>query len=136
MTLKATMINKDENVMINKNTLQTKLIDFGSACPISTSATSLFYGTSKFSCPEALDAQPYFMLDQEIWALGSLLFVLLFKMDPFANDDEIKTLDITTRTRFKKSSCSALICKMLAKTPADRPALEQVKDEVDKLLTK
>ncbi|KAJ3014468.1 hypothetical protein HKX48_005127 [Thoreauomyces humboldtii] len=86
---------KDENIMINKYTRQTKLIDFGSATRlVPGSSTSVFYGTRKFASPEAVAGVAYRPEAQEVWALGTLLFVLLFKIDPFKNDDEIADLEV------------------------------------------
>ncbi|TPX66473.1 hypothetical protein SpCBS45565_g04433 [Spizellomyces sp. 'palustris'] len=89
---------KDENIMINTRTRQTKLIDFGSATPLRPGETTdLFYGTKKFSSPEAVQGLSYYPEAQEVWALGTLLYVLLFKMDPFKDDDEIVDLEIVDR---------------------------------------
>ncbi|TPX59951.1 hypothetical protein PhCBS80983_g02100 [Powellomyces hirtus] len=89
---------KDENIMINKHTRQIKLIDFGSTTQlIPGGQTDVFYGTRKFASPEAVQGQLYHPESQEVWALGTLLFVLLFKVDPFKNDHEILDLDIQER---------------------------------------
>lgn len=87
--------------MINTRTRQIKLIDFGSATPIAPGKTcDVFYGTKKFASPEAVQGLAYFPEAQEVWALGTLLFVLLFKMDPFKNDDEILDVDIEDRIEY------------------------------------
>ncbi|KAL2919362.1 hypothetical protein HK105_201005 [Polyrhizophydium stewartii] len=89
---------KDENIMINVNTREIKLIDFGSTTHLDPdTTTNIFYGTKKFAAPEALDNRPYFPEKQEVWALGTLLYVLLFKMDPFKSDEEVCGLDIERR---------------------------------------
>jgi serine/threonine protein kinase len=125
----------DENVMIHKQTLQIKIIDFGSAMPLSEKPTSIFYGTQKFSCPEALGGNEYVPTKQEVWALGTLLYVLLFKMDPFGDDDEIIDLDIEKRvSRLRRSAFKGKISNdavdaivyMLDKDPAQRPNIDEV----------
>ncbi|TPX48422.1 hypothetical protein SeMB42_g02998 [Synchytrium endobioticum] len=89
---------KDENIMINTKTRHVKIIDFGSATPLTPGQTaSLFYGTKKFAAPEAIQGLPYYPEAQEVWALGALLYVLLFKMDPFRGDREIIDMDIGRR---------------------------------------
>ncbi|KAI8849450.1 kinase-like domain-containing protein [Chytridium lagenaria] len=89
---------KDENILINTKTRVIKLIDFGSATSVDPYKTcDLFYGTKKFAAPEAVRGEPYYPESQEVWALGTLLFVLLFKLDPFTTDDEILTVDIGKR---------------------------------------
>ena len=75
----------DENVMIHPKTLEVKLIDFGSTMLVSDEPTAVFYGTQKFAAPEAIREIPYVLEKQEVWALGTLLYVMIFKMDPFEN---------------------------------------------------
>ena len=83
--------------MINIKTRQVKLIDFGSMTELHRGLTvKSFYGTKKFASPESLRGS-YLPEFQEVWALGTLFYVLLFKMDPFKNDDEIMQLDISKR---------------------------------------
>ncbi|KAJ3190585.1 hypothetical protein HK101_008581 [Irineochytrium annulatum] len=97
---------KDENILINIKTRRIKLIDFGSATAVAPGKTcELFYGTKKFAAPEAVRTEPYHPEAQEVWALGTLLFVLLFKMDPFTNDEEILATDIGRRiSRYQASA--------------------------------
>ncbi|KAJ3100886.1 hypothetical protein HDU97_001876 [Phlyctochytrium planicorne] len=99
---------KDENILINTKTRQIKLIDFGSATAVEPNKTcELFYGTKKFAAPEAVRGEPYYPEAQEVWALGTLLFVLLFKLDPFTTDEEILTTDIGRRiARYRNVSSS------------------------------
>ncbi|KAJ3110258.1 hypothetical protein HDU96_006761 [Phlyctochytrium bullatum] len=100
---------KDENILINTRTRQIKLIDFGSATSVEPGKTcELFYGTKKFAAPEAVRGEPYHPEAQEVWALGTLLFVLLFKLDPFTTDEEILTTDIGRRiARYRNVSASS-----------------------------
>ncbi|OAJ42020.1 hypothetical protein BDEG_25530 [Batrachochytrium dendrobatidis JEL423] len=89
---------KDENIMIHTKTREIKLIDFGSTTYLKPEVpTKIFYGTKKFAAPEALDGGDYYPACQETWALGTLLYVLLFQMDPFKDDDEVMELNITHR---------------------------------------
>jgi len=89
---------KDENILINPKTRQIKLIDFGSTTQyLPGRQFSLFYGTKKFASPEAVGGEAYDPSAQEVWCLGTLLYVLLFKMDPFKDDGEIVNLEISAR---------------------------------------
>jgi serine/threonine protein kinase len=126
--------------MINQKTLEIKLIDFGSTMPISNTPTTIFYGTQKFSAPEALCGNPYILAHQEVWALGTLLYVLLFRMDPFANDEEIVDLDIARRIRRLRTSpygkdnppikisdrAADTIILLLQKDPNARPKIREL----------
>ncbi len=89
---------KDENIMINMKTRELKLIDFGSCTPlVPGKMAKLFYGTKKFAAPEALQNEVYDPEGQEVWALGTLLYVLLFKMDPFKTDQDIIETNIAQK---------------------------------------
>jgi serine/threonine protein kinase len=126
--------------MINKHTLDIKLIDFGSTFPLSDTPATIFYGTQKFSAPEALCGKPYVLEEQEVWALGTLLYVLIFKMDPFSDDDEIMDLNIGKRIRrlLNKNGEDGLrkyevsdkaveaLCLMLSKDPVGRPKVSEL----------
>jgi serine/threonine protein kinase len=126
--------------LIHPKTRAIKLIDFGSATRIPqdpyNQTCNLFYGTKKFASPEAVRGDPYCPDAQESWTLGSLLFVLLFKLDPFSSDDEILNVDIGKRiAKFQNAALAkhggtgkAFISDnavealrwMLEKDPADR----------------
>lgn len=128
--------------MINKKNLELKLIDFGSTVPLTSTPTTTFYGTQKFSSPEALCNQSYVLAEQEVWALGTLLYVLLFKMDPFANDEEIVDLEISIRIHALRTrsygknnppiqisdEAADSIIQMLSKNPDERPTVGSLLD--------
>lgn len=132
--------NLDENVMINKRTLEVKLIDFGSTIPLTYKKTTTFYGTQKFSSPEALGGNAYVLSEQEVWTIGTLLYVLLFKMDPFGGDEEILSLNIGERIERLQGGPSVKDCPtvvigersaeaikdMLNKDPLERPKIKDL----------
>ncbi|KAJ3124277.1 hypothetical protein HK098_001287 [Nowakowskiella sp. JEL0407] len=131
---------KDENILINTKTREIKLIDFGSATKIqSGKQCTLFYGTKKFAAPEAIQGDSYYPESQEVWALGALLYVTLFKMDPFKNDEEIVELDLSRRIdRLRhlgkvngganiSDDAKDAICEMMRKDWRERIAIEDIK---------
>ncbi|KAJ3171133.1 hypothetical protein HDU88_008169 [Geranomyces variabilis] len=92
---------KDENILINQVTLETKLIDFGSANAVTPSSRQ-FSGTRKFMSPQVLDClenqgADWSPTDQELWSLGTLLFILLFGTDPFSDEYEAYQVDIQVK---------------------------------------
>jgi serine/threonine protein kinase len=127
-----TILFSDENVLIHSKTRQIKLIDFGSATPVpevddpTPNLCENFYGTKKFAAPEAVHGDPYNPEMQESWALGTLLFVLLFKLDPFSTDEEIMGTDIARRIAKFRS--------VAAKNIAQRRANPQGIDELTGVL--
>jgi protein-serine/threonine kinase len=129
---------KDENIMINARTRQIKLIDFGSLTYLNSGVThNTFYGTRKFQSPEAIKGT-YLLEYQEVWALGTLYYVMLFKMDPFKNDTEVLEVDIKRRMdRIRHFGVDGMIIdisdeavlsisKMLDRDWTKRPAVSEI----------
>lgn len=85
---------KDENILIDSAGHVT-LIDFGSAHYIEKGPFLTFYGTKLFCAPEILNGQPYEGRKQDVWQLGCLLFILVFKQNPFYTVEEILNGNIT-----------------------------------------
>jgi serine/threonine protein kinase len=120
--------------MINKSSLEIKLIDFGSALPLSktTTSTADFFGTPDYFSPEIVEDRPFMLEKQEVWTLGVLLFQLLYKDLPFANGDEIRTTNIAEYLRrhnvanLDTSDANELLVALLKKDPAQRPNLAEV----------
>jgi len=80
---------KDENILLNVNTLEAKLIDFGCAIEASTDDTFLsFSGTPEFAAPEVRQKRGYQADSSTSWTLGVLLYVLLFGDTPFPGVSE------------------------------------------------
>ncbi|GAA5992194.1 hypothetical protein JCM10908_001813 [Rhodotorula pacifica] len=80
---------KDENITLAEDTLQVKLVDFGSCVlfnpqgPPPVQASRRFYGTWTYAAPEVFTGESYAMFPAEIWSLGVLLHVLLTGENPF-----------------------------------------------------
>ncbi|KWU41873.1 kinase-like protein [Rhodotorula sp. JG-1b] len=80
---------KDENITLAEDTLQVKLVDFGSCVlfnpqgPPPVQAGRRFYGTWTYAAPEVFTGEAYAMFPAEIWSLGVLLHVLLTGENPF-----------------------------------------------------
>ena len=85
---------KLENILIDRKTHQTKLIDFGFATQVrSISETKLPYscGTPIYMSPELAKKQDHFGGAADVWALGVILFILLTGKMPFhgAYEDDL-----------------------------------------------
>ncbi|KAI8905184.1 kinase-like domain-containing protein, partial [Gorgonomyces haynaldii] len=131
---------KDENIMIHTQSRTIKLIDFGSTMRLQAKPVTVFYGTQKFACPEAVATKSYLLESQEVWALGTLLYVLLFKMDPFAGDNEIVDLDISKRIKRLtegsetlpaipiSAAAQELLVALLQKNWRDRPEIGEIRE--------
>ncbi|KAL9105793.1 MAG: hypothetical protein Q9227_009095 [Pyrenula ochraceoflavens] len=118
---------KDENVVLDGEG-RIKLIDFGSAAYIRNGPFDVFVGTIDYAAPEVLQGRPYRGKEQDVWALGILLYTIVYKENPFYNIEEI--LDHPLRVPFLPFSedCIDLIRKMLDRDVDERITITEVRD--------
>ncbi|KAL4881150.1 hypothetical protein BJY04DRAFT_66726 [Aspergillus karnatakaensis] len=116
---------KDENVILDGEG-RIKLIDFGSAAYIKNGPFDVFVGTIDYAAPEVLQGKSYRGKEQDIWALGILLYTIVYKENPFYNIDEI--LDHPLRVPFLPftEECIDLIRKMLDRDVDNRLTIGEV----------
>ncbi|KAL2868680.1 serine/threonine-protein kinase [Aspergillus lucknowensis] len=116
---------KDENVILDGEG-RIKLIDFGSAAYIKNGPFDVFVGTIDYAAPEVLQGKSYRGKEQDIWALGILLYTIVYKENPFYNIDEI--LDHPLRVPFLPFSedCIDLIRRMLDRDVDNRLTISEV----------
>ncbi|KAL4819254.1 hypothetical protein BDW67DRAFT_155595 [Aspergillus spinulosporus] len=116
---------KDENVILDGEG-RIKLIDFGSAAYIKNGPFDVFVGTIDYAAPEVLQGKSYRGKEQDIWALGILLYTIVYKENPFYNIDEI--LDHPLRVPFIPFSedCIDLIRRMLDRDVDNRLTIGEV----------
>ncbi|CAK9438986.1 uncharacterized protein LODBEIA_P32100 [Lodderomyces beijingensis] len=115
---------KDENVIVDENGL-IKLIDFGSAGYVKQGPFDVFVGTIDYASPEVLRGEKYEGKPQDIWALGILLYTMLYKENPFYNVDEIMEGDL--RIPYVVSDASlALIQRILVRDISKRPTISDI----------
>lgn len=120
---------KDENIIVDSKGF-VKLIDFGSAAYAKSGPFDVFVGTIDYAAPEVLSGDPYEGKPQDIWAVGILLYTIIFKENPFYNIDEIlegelkfgDTTDIT-------SDCTDLIGLILNRNVQKRPVIEDINND-------
>ena len=136
---------KDENIILDGET-NVKLIDFGSAAYIKNGPFDVFVGTIgklclfsfwfwnsmlivilDYAAPEVLQGKSYRGREQDIWALGILLYTLVYKENPFYSIDEI--LDHELRIPWIMSENSIdLIKAMLDRDVDRRMTISQVRE--------
>ncbi|KAL9102687.1 MAG: hypothetical protein Q9187_009095 [Circinaria calcarea] len=117
---------KDENIVLDGDN-KVKLIDFGSAAYIKSGPFDVFVGTIDYAAPEVLLGKPYRGKEQDVWALGILLYTLVYKENPFYSVDEI--LDHELRVPWVMSEGSIdLIRAMLVRDVEKRLTISQVRD--------
>ena len=84
---------KDENILYNPRTKQIKLIDFGSAMPLTTDEYTIFKGTDVYVPPEYWNNHSYYPFPATVFAIGCLSFILLNGDSPFNQKKDVKEFD-------------------------------------------
>ncbi|KAI0480522.1 hypothetical protein GGR56DRAFT_664125 [Xylariaceae sp. FL0804] len=115
---------KDENVILDGEG-NIKLIDFGSAAYIKSGPFDVFVGTIDYAAPEVLAGNPYGGKEQDVWALGILLYTIIYKENPFYSIDEIMDRDLRVPYTISEESINLIRC-MLSRDVAQRYDIEQV----------
>ena len=91
---------KLENILVkyenNEKTKYTlKLTDYGVSRQLITLSKmfSTKIGTSNFMAPEMLESNPVYNQECDLWSLGVLIYVLLFKKHPYNGDTDVAILN-------------------------------------------
>nr|CAB3264886.1 serine/threonine-protein kinase par-1-like [Phallusia mammillata] len=116
---------KDENIVLNRDTGEAKLIDFGCGTLIHEHPYRDFSGTPEFYPPEWFNEHYYNARTAAIWSLGVLLFDMLCGEIPFKS----KTKIAQGKFDFKgnvSSEAKHLITWMLSFKPESRPTLVDI----------
>ncbi|WBW72704.1 serine/threonine protein kinase Ppk6 [Schizosaccharomyces osmophilus] len=115
---------KDENIILEQSGV-ARLIDFGSSSLTRKGPFDTFRGTVGFAAPELLKGERYMGKEQDVWALGILLYTIVYRENPFYNIEEI--LDGELRIPFEMSKEPVdLIYRMLDRNVQARITVEDV----------
>ncbi|KAH7162593.1 hypothetical protein B0J13DRAFT_580182 [Dactylonectria estremocensis] len=117
---------KDENVILDGEG-NIKIIDFGSAAYIKSGPFDVFVGTIDYAAPEVLAGKPYGGTEQDVWALGILLYTIVYKENPFYSIDEIMDRDLRIPFILSEESIDLIRC-MLNRDVTKRFDINQVLD--------
>ncbi|EHN03806.1 Psk1p [Saccharomyces cerevisiae x Saccharomyces kudriavzevii VIN7] len=120
---------KDENVIVDSKGF-VKIIDFGSAAYVKSGPFDVFVGTIDYAAPEVLGGNPYEGQPQDIWAIGILLYTVVFKENPFYNIDEILEGDLKFNNAEEVSEdCIELIKSILNRRVPNRPTIDDINND-------
>ncbi|KAI8070696.1 hypothetical protein BC940DRAFT_295349 [Gongronella butleri] len=117
---------KDENIVLDQNG-RIRLIDFGSAAYVKRGRRyETFVGTLDYAAPEILKGHTYEGPPQDVWALGILLYTLIYRENPFYDIDEILERELRVPFVLTDGLSLDLINNMLERDVAKRWNIEQV----------
>ncbi|KAL5252316.1 hypothetical protein ACHWQZ_G015177 [Mnemiopsis leidyi] len=87
---------KPENILIQPDSGNIKLIDFGAAQRITSTTLTTFRGTQQYASPEILFTRKYNPVAADIWALGVIFYKMVMGHLPFKRSrDYMKPLCFT-----------------------------------------
>ncbi|KAK9969137.1 hypothetical protein ABG768_027337 [Culter alburnus] len=117
---------KLENVLINHDTLEVKLIDFGCGALMKESAYVAFCGTRVY-CPPEYDVNGgYHAKPATVWSLGILLFAAVCGYYPSDNDLRMISEDEWCKPGLSQECCQ-MISASLQPDPEQRLRLEEMR---------
>ena len=126
---------KSENILIDPQSTQIKLIDFGSAqifdtaAKISPKLVRRFRGTSLYIPPEYLLNKCFYPRPFAVWTIGIIMYDMLLGKFPFENDLEIlehKSKDLVFLERALSPEFKSLVKRCLSFYVADRICIDKI----------
>ncbi|XP_052407927.1 serine/threonine-protein kinase pim-2-like [Carassius gibelio] len=117
-----------DNVLVNTNTLELKLIDFGSGHLLDSAGydSVKYIGAFLFCPPEVFSKPKYYAVPTNVWTLGVTLYMMVNIKLPFSSVKQILKACPFPWKADLSSACSDLIHQCLERSPAKRPTLEQI----------
>ncbi|KAK3543311.1 hypothetical protein QTP70_014029 [Hemibagrus guttatus] len=115
---------KAENLLINTDTLDVKLKDFGCGDLLKDTPYTRYAGTWAFCPPEWICEGQYLGRPSTVWSLGVLLFNLVCRDLPFDNEDNVyRNMHLAPSL---SGDCCDLIWWCLEQDPQSRPTFEEI----------
>ena len=123
---------KAENILL-RDSCEPVIIDFGFSMH-GDSKVSLFRGTITYMAPEITLRKPYLGKCADVWALGVLLYFMLYGVTPFrgCSDTEIRgriERGVYSVPKYVSSAASAFLAKILVVDPESRATCQDLLNE-------
>lgn len=123
---------KDENFIIDLDSMTLKLIDFGAGCFFRAENLNEMYevydGTRVYAPPEWIKNHKYQLVPLTVWSLGILLFDMVQGNIPYETNIQIMNNNLKFKRHVISSECQNLIRNLLKTEAQDRLDLFQIKN--------
>ncbi|KAK7165382.1 hypothetical protein R3I94_003672 [Phoxinus phoxinus] len=96
---------KMPNLLVNTETLEVKLIDFGCGDLMKRSSYKKYSGTARYCPPEYYEKGKYYGKQATVWSLGVLLFAMISRRFPDSRDISLMDTDVWFRPGFSDECC-------------------------------
>ncbi|XP_028671501.2 serine/threonine-protein kinase pim-2-like [Erpetoichthys calabaricus] len=116
---------KMNNILIQVHTCQIKLMNFEGASQLREGEYTTFRGALKYAPPEWFTKKRYEAAPATVWALGVVLYALVFGVFPFDTCKDTVKGNIAFPKNITRE-CRKLILHCLSKCPRERPSLEEI----------
>ncbi|RXN30597.1 serine threonine- kinase pim-3 [Labeo rohita] len=117
---------KLENLLINRETSEVKLIDFGCGDILRMSPYRSYHGTAAYSPPEYYSRGEYCGWPATVWSLGILMFAMLCGHFPSDFDLHLLQYKRWSKPGLSKECCD-LLSALLNVKPIRRIGLGQIR---------
>nr|CAB3260731.1 uncharacterized protein LOC100175892 [Phallusia mammillata] len=127
--IKCGVLHRDvklENILLNPETMNMTLIDFGCGDYIRNGTYKEFAGTPEYYPPEWFARKQYHGEPLTVWSIGVLLYSLLCGSLPYRSSKEIIEKEATKFPSDISRGAKDIIASMLQKNPRDRPSLSNI----------
>jgi 5'-AMP-activated protein kinase catalytic alpha subunit len=127
---------KPENLLINEETKELKIVDFGLSNVYSNSNKCLLEsacGSPSYAAPEMLNGEKYRAPPVDIWSSGIVLYAMLCGYLPFEDDDNDVLYDKICKGKFTipnhvSEKARDLLNKILVTDPKKRLTIHQIRN--------
>ncbi|XP_058246877.1 serine/threonine-protein kinase pim-1-like [Hemibagrus wyckioides] len=116
---------KPENLLINPDTMEVKLIDFGCGALMQDEPYKYYSGTRTYIPPEFTVIREYTGIPATIWGLGILMVKLLCGNCPFRSLQDLQEGHLKLSSNLSRE-CFELIMWCLELTPETRPTFDDL----------
>jgi len=126
---------KPENLLINEETKELKIVDFGLSNIVNNPSKDLLKsacGSPSYAAPEMLNGEKYRAPPVDIWSCGVVLYAMICGYLPFEDDDNDVLYDKICKGKFVipnhvSEKARDLLNKILVTDPKKRFTINQIK---------